>query len=139
MPIHRELDKIDRWLRTHLSGCVTRQDIREHINLLRRSGGHQYPELIDAREVEPACISRQDLMAVAHEAAAWLGPHAPARRAIVVASDQNFGTARTFASLVAGWLRLGVFEDLDEAEAWLRTPIAGAAVLTSQRPAAPPA
>jgi hypothetical protein len=77
-------------------------------------------------------------MAVAHRSRDWLGQHAPARRAIVVSSDQDFGTARTFAALVAGWLRLGVFEDMDEAETWLRGTAAPIRSFNSFESAAPP-
>ena len=43
-----------------------------------------------------------------------------ARRAIVVQDDSSFGHARTFSSFVAGWLRMGVFDDPSAAETWLR-------------------
>jgi hypothetical protein len=119
MPIQRELDKVQRLLRTTLSGCVTKQEVRDHLAALRRNGAHQCPELIDARTVEEKCFSRQDLMTFAHHSRDWLGQHAPARRAVVVNSEELFGTARVVASLVAGWIRVGVFVDVAEAEAWL--------------------
>ena len=38
---------------------------------------------------------------------------------IVVEGDRAFRSARVVASLTAGWVRLGVFEDREDAEHWL--------------------
>ena len=120
MPIQRELDKVERLLRTTVSGPVTFSEIRNHIGLLRRTGACQMPELIDARGAEHSGFSRHDLFAVAHHARQSLGHTTPARRAVVVDAESGWNLARTFASLVAGWVRLAVFEDVESAEHWLR-------------------
>ena len=48
-----------------------------------------------------------------------LGTGDPAPRAIVVKNVVHFGLARLAASMLAGWMRIGVFEDIASAEAWL--------------------
>jgi hypothetical protein len=121
MPIQRELDKVERVLRTTVSGPVTLHEIRNHIGLLRRTGACQMPEIIDARSAEHSGFSRHELLSMAHHARQSLGHTTPARRAVVVNGDGGgWSLARTFSALVAGWLRLGVFEDVESAQHWLR-------------------
>jgi hypothetical protein len=124
MPIQRELDKTERLLRTTVSGPVTLHEIRNHIGLLRRTGACQMHELIDARTAQHSGFSLHDLFSLAHHARQSLGHTTPARRAVVVNAEGGWSLARTFASLVAGWVRLGVFEDVPSAEQWLRGSLA---------------
>ncbi|HEX5216384.1 MAG TPA: STAS/SEC14 domain-containing protein [Vicinamibacterales bacterium] len=120
MPIQHELDRHERLIRTTVSGPVTLADVRQYVGDVRRAGKHSVPELIDARNVEPAGLSARDMLAVAHFARRTFDDHNVARRAVIVKDDSTFGIARTFSSLVAGWLRLGVFDDQTDAETWLR-------------------
>jgi hypothetical protein len=129
MPIRRQVCKVERVMRTHIEGVVTFDDIREHVLHVRRSGTHHYPEVIDARAVDGINWSPRDLIRLAHMARTNLGQHEVARRAVVVSSETHFGLARIFSSLVAGWMRVGVFTDSHSADAWLRgTPALQTAV-----------
>lgn len=120
MPIQHELDRHERLIRTTVSGPVTLADVRQHVGDVRREGTHHIPELIDARNAEGAGLSSRDLLAIAHFARRTFDDHSVARRAVVVSDDSSFGVARVFSSFVAGWLRMGVFDDQTAAESWLR-------------------
>ena len=120
MPIQHELDRHERLIRTTVSGPVTLADVRQYVGDVRRAGKYNVPELIDARNAEPAGVSARDMLAVAHFARRTFDEQNVARRAVIVKDDSSFGVARTFASFVAGWLRFGVFDDQADAETWLR-------------------
>ena len=122
MPFLRDFDQPDRVLRTTIIGPVTLDDIDDHLRVLRRRRGEGRPELIDAREALPGEISPRTLLIVAHRARFAIGNRSLARRAVVVSNDSNFIFARRFAAFVAGWLRIGVFYDMESALEWVRQP-----------------
>jgi hypothetical protein len=122
MPFQREFDLDDRVLRTTIVGPVTLYDIDDHLKAIRRRRGESRPELIDARLAEPGSLTPRSLLLVAHRARFLMGHRALGRRAVVVSSDSAFIVARRFAAFVAGWLRIGVFDDMEAAEAWVRQP-----------------
>ena len=64
-------------------------------------------------------FNRRELMRFAQDIRAMFGSASPAPRAVVVDGLVYFGMARLFASLVAGWIRIGVFDDMEAAESWL--------------------
>ena len=119
MPIRQELDPATRIFRTTASGAVTLEDVRRHILTVRQVHATAYPELIDARQVTQVSLKSKDLLQIAHMAKDLLGGSHPQPRAIVVGHDDHFGIARMAASLMAGWMAMGVFEDPADAEAWL--------------------
>jgi hypothetical protein len=122
MPFTRDFDQPDRILRTTIVGPVSLEDIDDHLRALRRRRGEGRPELIDARDALPGEISPRMLLVVAHRARFMIGTRTLARRAVVVSSDQSFAFARRFAAFTAGWLRLGVFHDMESALEWVRQP-----------------
>ena len=122
MPFHRDFDQPDRVLRTTIIGPVSLEDIDDHLRAIRRKRGEARPELIDAREALPGAISPRMLLIVAHRARFMVGTRTLARRAVVVSSDTGFVFARRFAAFVAGWLRIGVFYDMESAYEWVRQP-----------------
>jgi hypothetical protein len=122
MPFHRDFDQPDRVLRTTIIGPVTLEDIDDHLRALRRRRGEGRPELIDARDARPCDLSPRTLLVVAHRARFLIGTRPLARRAVVVSTDASFIVARRFAAFVAGWLRIGVFDDVDAALEWVRQP-----------------
>ena len=122
MPFHRDFDQPDRVLRTTIIGSVTLGEIDEHLRAIQRRHCEGRPELIDAREALPGEISPRVLLIVAHRARFAIGTRTMARRAVVVSSDTSFVFARRFAAFVAGWLRIGVFYDMDAALEWVRQP-----------------
>jgi len=121
MPFQTDFDPKDQVLNTRISGRVTFQDVDEHIRTLARLRTDfeaSCPELIDARDAEGTASTR-DLLLVAHRASVLLSHLSGSRRAVVVSSDAQFSLARHFACYVSGWMRLGVFDDIDVARDWL--------------------
>lgn len=119
MPIRQELDPVARVFRTTASGTVTLEDLRRHIAVVRQVRATDYPELIDARETTSVILRSRDLLEVAHLAREALGHERPQPRAVVVEKGEHFAIARTISALVAGWMTLGVFHDVESAERWL--------------------
>ena len=119
MPFISSRDPSGRVVRTVVTGPLTFGDIRQHLDELRQSGGWTRPELVDARHLGHVDFSPRDMLRVASLARGALGGRAVAPRAIVVDTDRGFMIARVFASFVAGWIRIGVFEELEAAEEWL--------------------
>ena len=122
MPFQREFDRADRVLRTTIVGPVTLYDIDDHLKALRGRRADGRPELIDARLAEPGSIPMKSLLLVAHRARFVIGTRPLGRRAVVVSSDAAFVAARRVSTFVAGWLRIGVFDDMDAAYEWVRQP-----------------
>jgi hypothetical protein len=113
---------VGRLVRTRIVEPLTMADIRQHVGFVRRDSVHGFLEIIDARRAGRVQLSARDMLEIAHHARRTLGDRSVARRAFVVADQDGFRLARTFAALVAGWLRVGVFEDSRVAEKWLKGP-----------------
>jgi len=108
-----------RILRTTISFPLTFTDIRGHVSMVRRDGTWAFPELVDARNIGRVDFSARDMLGVAHFVRDVLGQRPVAPRAVVVDTDRGFMIGRVFSSLVAGWIRVGIFEEIDAAEDWL--------------------
>jgi hypothetical protein len=104
---------------TTISFPLTFADIRAHVDAVRRDGTWVYPELVDARDIGRVDFSARDMLGVAHFVRDRLGQRPVAPRAVVVNTARGFMIGRVFASLVAGWIRIGIFEDMEAAEDWL--------------------
>ena len=124
MPIRQELDPAARVFRTAISGVVTPEDMRRHFAIVRQVRAAQYPELIEVCPTSQAFWGMRDLIRLAHVAKELLSCSGPMARAIVVTNEDHAARARTFASLVAGWIRVGVFYDRESAEEWLTRQVA---------------
>jgi hypothetical protein len=133
MPFHRDFDRDDRILRTTITGPVTLQEIDIHLRIIRRRRADMRPELIDARRAGPGALSARQILLAAHRARFVVGGRSPARRAVVVSSDAGAVIARRVAAFVAGWLRIGVFDDIDAAEEWVGQPAWSEALLRMSR------
>ena len=119
MPIEGALDPSAHLFRTTLTGCISIADLSRHIATAQRLRAHEYPGLVDARGVHTLTFSRRELIRFSQDVRATFGGESPAPRAVVVDGLVHFAMARLFASLVAGWIRIGVFEDVETAESWL--------------------
>jgi hypothetical protein len=119
MPIEQHVDRARGLVYTTITGIVTMQEIRRHVGVVRARHLMGLPELIDARSALGGPTTPRELLHLAHLAREVLstGPVAP--RAVIVGTDDSFGRARIFASFVAGWLRMGVFQDEIAAREWL--------------------
>ena len=119
MPIQGALDPSANLFRTTVTGRISLADLSRHVTAARRMCAHEYPGLVDARGVQTLTFNRRELIRFAQDIRAMFGEASLAPRAIVVEGLVYFGLARLFASLVAGWVRIGVFEDVETAENWL--------------------
>jgi len=119
MPIQGALDPSAHVFRTTVTGRISIADLSRHVAAAQRLRAHEYPGLVDARGVDAITFNRRELIRFAQDIQASFGGARPAPRAIVVDGLVFFGLARLFASLVAGWFRIGVFEDVEAAENWL--------------------
>jgi hypothetical protein len=119
MPIDTDLNRLEGLIRTKVIDPIAFQQIRHHLKTLRDTRSSRYPELVDARDVSGQKVSVDELKAVAWTARNTLGDATTADRAVVVEGDRAFRSARFVSALVAGWVRVGVFEDDDDAEHWL--------------------
>ena len=113
------MDPRSQVFRTTLSGTVTLTDLSHHLSAVSKLDAHRYPGLVDARGVHTLKFDRKELTRFAHELKSALAESSPAPRAVVVDDLVHFGMARLFAALVAGWIRVGVFDDVAAAEDWL--------------------
>jgi len=122
MPVHSEIDPIGRLVHTRVVRPLTEAEVRQHVDAVAQESIYEYRELIDVRELGPLRMSPREMLQVVDQARQLAYGRPLARRAFVVSDDDGFMLARTFASLVAGWVRVGVFEDPGAAEAWLDGP-----------------
>lgn len=123
MPISGVLDSERKVFRTEVFGVITIPELSEHLVAARRTEAYRHPGLVDARGVHTIEFTSRDLMKLAHELKLAMAAAGPAPRAVVVDGLVHFGMARLFAGLVAGWLRVGVFDDVDEAMHWLTSQL----------------
>ena len=119
MPLDMTLDAERRIVRATIGFPITFSDIRAHVETMRRTGYWVYPELVDARDIGRVDFSARDMLSLSHFVRERLGERPVAPCAVVVNSPRSFMLGRVFASLVAGWIRMGIFEDLAAAEDWL--------------------
>lgn len=123
MPCDYAIDVERGLVRTRLWGSITQADVldvRERIAVDPAFSPHQ-SILIDLREVERLTLTTADVQALAGTSTFGRG----ARRAVVASSPSSFGLARMFQSyreLNEGLEETAVFETMEAAEAWLRTP-----------------
>ena len=121
MPLTREIDPRDRFLRTTLTAPIGLRDVEAHLNVVFGMGVEACPELIDARAVDPNAVSIRLVMTTLGHFG--LGREEFAPRALVVSSEELFSLARTVSALVSGWVRVGVFYDADVARDWLMSRV----------------
>ena len=119
MPIEQHVDRARGLVYTTITGIVTIQEVRRHIGVVRARQLMGMPELIDARGTVGGRATPRDLLHLAHLAREVLASGIVAPRAVIVGGDDSFGRARIFASFVAGWLRMAVFQDEVAAREWL--------------------
>jgi len=120
---------------TTVVGTVGLEEIRAHLSEARRRNIHRLPGVTDLRGAASETVTVRDLLSMARLAWDTIG-ETTAPRAVVVGSRRHFEWARTFAGLVAGWMPIGVFTDIDEAWRWLEHRAARRVAEPEQRVAA---
>jgi hypothetical protein len=119
MPFRLEVSASEGFVRAVATGRVEVKDISDHIVRVRQAGANRFPELIDATRADSVTFTMRDLLSLARLAFGEFGNASVAPRAVLVASRKHFEWARIFASLVAGWMPVGVFTERREAMLWL--------------------
>lgn len=127
MPFRLEVSASEGLVRAVATGRVEVRDVTDHMVRVRQAGANRFPELIDATRADSVTFTMRDLLSLARVAFGEFGNAPVAPRAVLVASHRHFEWARTFASLVAGWMPVGVFTERREAMLWLehRTQASG--------------
>jgi hypothetical protein len=128
MPISYMLDSARQRLLTTVSGPIVFEDIRDHLETLRKEQNLGYAELIDARTATTSMLSSADILRLADLARPAVGQRACGPRAVVVNIEVAFGMVRMLGILLTEHSNLEVFRGLDEAERWLAgfRPVEGA-------------
>lgn len=119
MPVEYTFDTKARVVRSVYTGSVTDGDIRAHRDRLAKDPGFDpgFHHLADASAVTHIHVSADVIRMLAFEEMF----QDTVKRAIVVSGDETYGLARMFQSLTPRAAeQTRVFQDLKEAEAWLR-------------------
>lgn len=120
MLIRESRDAARRIVRLETSGPLTFDHVREaFLNGEPPALPDGWNVVVDLRNVRAELMPFRHVVLTAAAVEARLGGQLAGHWALVVGGSPNRLLARTFASLVAGWLRVGVFDEPDEAEAWL--------------------
>lgn len=122
MPITFHIDPAKRWLEMKCLGVVTPD---EAVDAVRRLFEHpdysdDYYGIIDCREMENV-LDVTDLRGLAEMQLARPGPVWRARRAVVVGSPAQYGTASVFMLFAeSGPVQFNVFYNMEAALKWLK-------------------
>jgi hypothetical protein len=118
MPITYSIDPIRSLVRVRIWGVLTAAELQDHYARLAADPAFDptFSRLTDARDTERFDATSGE---VQHAAEGHLFA-AGVRRAIVVATDYQFGMARMFSTFASNIeQQVEVFRDLEDAEAWL--------------------
>jgi len=113
------------------AGKLAAADIERYANALRKEPSFEpgWSEIVDLRAVEQIDIFPDQSIALADT----FDPFSlSSRRAFVVANDQQRHAARMQQVLRSPSKTIGIFETLNEAEQWIRTPIHRTALASAQ-------
>ncbi len=122
MPITFHIDPARRWLDMKLTGVVTMEESAAAMRQLFAHADYSddFCGLIDCRELENI-LNVTELRGLADIQLARPGPSWRSRRAVVVGSPQQYGTARVFMVFAeAGPVQYSVFYNLEAALQWVR-------------------
>jgi hypothetical protein len=118
MPIAHTIDTERRVVRSRLWGIVTEADAWESVAALRNDPSFDptYNQLADLREMKEARVGGNTVRELA-----VMPIFAPqSRRALVVASDLQYGISRmTTSHAETGHQQMAIFRTVADAEAWL--------------------
>ena len=113
------------------TGRLTAAEITRYTNILRNHPGFDagWSEIVDLRAVEEITITPDESIALADT----FDPFSlSSQRAFVVANEPQLHRARMQQVLRGPSKTIGIFETLEEAEQWVRTPIHRASATSAQ-------
>ena len=125
MPISYKINTTTQRVFTQATGFVTALEIIDHFEVARREGFLPYSELIDASSIVKPTLSVAELWKTAMALRNLKCEGNFGSRAVWVANDTIYVLTHMFASLMSGYIRMGVFHDRIAAEAWLNKKSGG--------------
>jgi hypothetical protein len=125
MPISYKINPTTQRVFTYVTGPISTVDIVGHFEVARREGFLPYSELIDASSIDRPTLSVTDLWTTAMALRKLKSQGIFGSRAVWVANDTIYVLTQMFASLMAGYIRMGVFHDRITAEEWLNQKSGG--------------
>jgi hypothetical protein len=125
MPISYKINTTTQRVFTQATGFVTASEIIDRFEVVRREGFLFYSELIDASSIVKPTLSVAELWKTAMAVRNLKGEGKFGSRAVWVANDTIYVLTHMFASLMSGYIRMGVFHDPIAAEEWLNKKSGG--------------
>lgn len=122
MPITYQIDPVRRWLDVKVCGTITMEESSEHMR--RMFADPDYNDdlcgIIDCREMTNV-LHVTEIRGLADIQVARPGPAWRSRRAVVVSSPDQYGTARVFTVFAeSGPVEFSVFYNMEEALKWVK-------------------
>lgn len=122
MPVEYHIDARRRWLEARLIGHVSVKELSDHLRQMFADPlySDELSGVIDCREMTNV-LSVNELRGLADMHVARPGPPWRSRRAVVVSSPAQYGTARVFKVFAeSGPVQYNVFYNLENALEWLK-------------------
>lgn len=122
MPITYQIDPVRRWLEIKVTGSITMEESAEHMRRMFADPAYSddLSGVIDCREMTNV-LNVTELRGLADIQVARPGPSWRSRRAVVVGSPEQYGTARVFMLFAeAGPVEYSVFYNMETALQWVK-------------------
>ncbi len=122
MPITYQIDPVRRWLEIKVTGTTTMEESAEHMRQMFADPAYNDDlcGVIDCREMANV-LNVTELRGLADIQVARPGPSWRSRRAVVVSSPEQYGTARVFMIFAeAGPVEYSVFYNMEAALQWVK-------------------
>jgi hypothetical protein len=122
MPITYQIDPVRRWLEIKVSGAITVEESAEHMQRMFADVAYSddLSGIIDCREMTNV-LNVTELRGLADIQLARPGPSWRSRRAVVVGSPEQNGTARLFMVFAEGGpVEYSVFYNIERALEWVK-------------------
>ena len=122
MPITYQIDPAKRWLEIKVSGPITMEECAEQMRILFADPNYSddFSGIVDCREMGNV-LNVTELRGLADIQLARPGPSWRSRRAVVVSSPEQYGTARVFMVFAeAGPVEYSVFYNMEAALKWVK-------------------
>ncbi len=122
MPITYQIDPERRWLEVKASGAITMEESADHMRRMFSDPAYSddLSGIIDCRAMTNV-LNVTELRGLADIQLARPGPSWRSRRAVIVASPEQYGTARVFMVFAeAGPVEYSVFYNMETALRWVK-------------------
>jgi hypothetical protein len=122
MPITYQIDPPRRWLEINVSGAITMDEAAEQMRRMFADPAYNddLSGIVDCRGMTNV-LKVTDLRGLANIQLARPGPSWRSRRAVVVSSPEQYGTARVFMVFAeAGPVEYSVFYNVEAALKWVK-------------------